>query len=113
MNWLKVGAVVIGGIVVFFVVGSVIHAILAMFSAIVFVALVAGGAYAATRIVKSRRRQELRQRPEYYEAQQSRYQARPEPDLRTAARRPAPGSSMAHRPDVEDELSRLKREMGS
>lgn len=100
MKWLKVGAVVIGGIVVFFVVNSVIHLLFGVLSAIAFVALVAGGIYGVTKLVKGSRRQELRQRPEYYEEQQSRYQAPP------AAPRPS-----APPVDVDDELARLKREM--
>ena len=109
MNWLKIGAVVIGGIVVFFVVNSVIHIVLGLLSAIVFVAIVGGGIYAATKLVKAKQHRELQQRPEYYEEQQAR---RTSPDARTTAPRPAPATP-AVRHDVEDELARLKREMGS
>jgi hypothetical protein len=122
MNWLKVGAVVVGGIVVFFVVDSLIHVFLGLLTAIVFVAIVGGGVYAAAKIHGARKRRELRQRPEYYEEQQARHhsrQARDErtTDSRTAVVRPAPGKPapgpMASHHDVEDDLARLKREMGS
>ena len=52
MNWLKVGAVVIGGIIVFFVLNSVVHLLLGLLTAIAFVAIVAGGA--ASRVSPSR-----------------------------------------------------------
>lgn len=106
MNWMKVGAVVIGGIVVFFVVDSVIHVVLGLLSALVFVALVGGGIYAVTKLAGARKRRELRQAPEHRERQKARYQPGPVPDVRTTAPAPAP------RHDVDDELARLKREMG-
>lgn len=125
MNWLKVGAVVVGGIVVFIVANSVIHIMLGLLSAIVFVAIVGGGIYAASKLVGARKRRELRQRPEYYEEQQARYRAgrgrgartsgARTPDARTTAPWPAPGTSAGTpvaRHDVEDDLARLKREMG-
>jgi hypothetical protein len=118
MNWLKVGAVVVGGIVVFFVVDSLIHVFLGLLTAIVFVAIVGGGVYAAAKIHGARKRRELRQRPEYYEEQQARHhsrQARDErtADSRTTVVRPAtPGRPASHH-DVEDDLARLKREMGN
>ena len=122
MNWLKVGAVVVGGIVVFFVVDSLIHVFLGLLTAIVFVAIVGGGVYAAAKIHGARKRRELRKRPEYYEEQQARHHprlARDErtADLRTTVARPAPGKpapgTTTPRHDVEDDLARLKREMGS
>jgi hypothetical protein len=123
MNWLKVGAVVIGGIVVFFVVGSVIHVILGLLTAIVFVALVAGGIYAAAKIAGAKRRRELRKRPEYHEEQRARHRrsergreagtdAVPATDARNAIERRPPHTPAAHH-DVEDDLARLKREMDS
>ncbi|HEX6453979.1 MAG TPA: hypothetical protein VF060_31520 [Trebonia sp.] len=117
MNWLKVGAVVVGGIVVFFVVDSLIHVFLGLLTAIVFVAIVGGGVYAAAKIHGARKRRELRQRPEYYEEQQARHHSRQARDERTAVVRPAPGKpapgTTASHHDVEDDLARLKREMGS
>ena len=60
MNWLKVGAVVVGGIVVFFIVDSLVHVLLGLLSAIVFVAIVAGGGYVAYKLVSGSRRREIR-----------------------------------------------------
>ena len=50
MNWLKIGAVVVGGIVVFFVLNSVVHLLLGLLTALAFVAIVAGGGYVAYKI---------------------------------------------------------------
>lgn len=121
MNWLKVGAVVVGGIVVFVVLNSVIHLLLGLLGAIVFVALVGGGVYAAAKVVRSRRRREL---PEHRQPRtRDARDTEPWPadagttDARTTAPWPAPstppgGTPVAHH-NVEDELARLKREMGT
>jgi len=109
MNWLKVGAVVIGGIVVFFVLNSVVHLVLGLLTAIAFVAIVAGGGYVAYKIAGARRRRQVKSSPE--ERQVPR-----EPESRSivvppATPKPAVTAKPAHH-DVEDELARLKREMG-
>jgi hypothetical protein len=104
MNWLKVGAVVIGGIVVFFVLNSVVHLLLGLLTAIAFVAIVAGGAYVAYKIAGARRRRQVKSSPE-----EERRVPR-EPESRSLAVPPVTPQPARH--DVEDELSRLKREMG-
>lgn len=110
MNWLKVGAVVIGGIIVFFVLDSVVHLLLGLLTAIAFVAIVAGGGYVAYKIAGARRHRQVKSKPEREERR-----VRREPEPRTqelvvppAASQPQP----AHHENVEDELARLKREMG-
>jgi hypothetical protein len=105
MSWLKVGAVVIGGIIVFFVVDSLVHLFLGLLTAIVFVAIVAGGGYVAFKIAGARRRRQVRRRPEEPRVQQEREQ-------RTIAVPTVTHQPTAPRHDVEDELARLKREMG-
>lgn len=60
MNLLKIGAVVVGGIVVFFVLSSVVHALLGLLVALAFVAIVGGGGYAAYKLFGGRGRRELR-----------------------------------------------------
>jgi len=104
MNWLKVGAVVIGGIVVFFVLNSVVHLVVGLLTAIAFVAIVAGGGYVAYKIAGARRRRQVKSSPE--ERQVPR-----EPESRSIVVPPATPKPAQH--DVEDELARLKREMGS
>jgi hypothetical protein len=104
MNWLKVGAVVVGGIVVFFVVDSVVHILLGLLTAIAFVALVAGGGYIAYKVMGVRRRRQVRDRPE---ERPQRREVEPGPVVvPPVTPRPAAAS------DVEDDLARLKREMG-
>jgi hypothetical protein len=103
MNWLKVGAIVVGGIVVFFVLNSVVHLLLGLLSAIAFVAIVAGGGYVVYKLMGARRRHQVRSRRREREV-------RPEPETRTVAVPPATPRTAHH--DVDDELARLKREMG-
>ncbi|HWG01055.1 MAG TPA: hypothetical protein VG164_04305 [Trebonia sp.] len=125
MNWLKVGAVVIGGIVVFFVVDSLIHVFLGLLTAIAFVAIVAGGAYVAVKIAGARKRRQVkRSRAAEGDHQVRRPRAAREQAIAvppvtatipattpvtTTAKTPA---TPAPRHDVEDDLARLKREMG-
>jgi hypothetical protein len=107
MNWLKVGAIVIGGVVVFFVVNSVVHILLGLLSAIAFVAIVAGGGYVAYKLLGARRRREVRDRPQ---GQRPRRQVETS-DIVVPPATPAPAPRPVQH-DVEDELARLKREMG-
>ena len=60
MNWAKIGAVVIGGIVVFFILNAVVHALLAVLGSLLFVAVIAGGGYVAYKVVSGSRRREIR-----------------------------------------------------
>jgi hypothetical protein len=60
MNWAKIGAVVIGGIVVFFILDTVVHMLLGILGALLFVAVIAGGGYIAYKVVGGSRRREIR-----------------------------------------------------
>ena len=106
MNWLKVGAIVVGGIIVFVVLNSVVHLLLGLLSAIAFVAIVAGGGYVVYKLMSGRRGREVRSRPEEREVPRER-------ETRTIVVPPPPPAAPrpAHH-DVEDDLARLKREMG-
>lgn len=108
MNWLKVGAVVVGGIIVFFVFDSVIHIFLSLLTAIAFVAIVGGGIYAAVKISGARKRRQLRRQASRKNRQVRQERASREITLPPATTAPTPAP---HR-DVDDELARLKREMG-
>jgi hypothetical protein len=114
MNWMKVAAVVVGGIVVFFVVDSLIHLFLGILTAIAFVAIVGGGIYAAVKISGARKRREVRRSATRTEREVRRRPARETRetavDVRPVTPPPAPA---ARHHDVEDDLARLKREMGS
>jgi hypothetical protein len=65
MNLLKIGAVVVGGIVVFFVLNSVIHVLLGLLATIAFVAIVAGGGYVAYKLLGGGSRREIRRGGRY------------------------------------------------
>jgi hypothetical protein len=65
MNWAKIGAVVVGGIVVFFILDALVHALLGIIGAVLFVAIVAGGGYAAYKLVGGGRRREIRRGDRY------------------------------------------------
>lgn len=107
MNWLKVGAIVVGGIVVFFVVESVVHILLGLLTALAFVAIVAGGGYVAYKIMGARRSRQVRGRPE---DRRSRRQVETTTVVVPPSTPQPPPRPAQH--DVEDDLARLKREMG-
>jgi hypothetical protein len=65
MNLLKIAAVVIGGIIVFFALEFVWHALLALVGTLVIVALIAGGGYVAYKVVGGNRRREIRRGQRY------------------------------------------------
>jgi len=114
MNWLKVAAVVIGGIIVFFVVDSVIHILLGLLTAIAFVAIVAGGAYAAVKISKARKRRQVRRQSRDHEDRQVRRErTAPTREITVPPVTSAPAPAPHHTTDVEDDLARLRREMGN
>jgi hypothetical protein len=110
MNWLKVAAVAIGALIAFLVVGSVIHLIMTVLGYVLVAALVAGGGYVVYKIATSGRGREVRSRgrrrairDDYHDdlrdnSQDTGYAPPPPP-------RPAGGN-------VDDDLARLKREMG-
>ena len=106
MNWLKVAAVVIGALIAFYIVGSVIHIITALFGVIVILAVLGAGGYVLYKAVTWRNGRELRDRSRNSGRNQ-------EHELRDDYRQPdySPPPQPA-RPNVDDELNRIKREMG-
>jgi hypothetical protein len=65
MNLLKVGAVVVAGIVLLVVLGKVVSFVVGAITALFFVALVAGGGYVAYKLVSGGRRREIRRGGRY------------------------------------------------
>jgi hypothetical protein len=65
MNWAKVGAVVIGAIIVFFVLNAAVHALLGLLGALLFVAVIGGGGYVAYKLIGGSRRREIRRGNRY------------------------------------------------
>ena len=110
MNWLKVAAVAIGALLVFLVIGSAVHLIMTVLGYVLILALVAGGGYVAYKVVSSGKRRELR-RDRHDDRNESRRVRRDytEPD---PGYTPPPALPQKSASNVDDELDRLKREMG-
>jgi hypothetical protein len=115
MRWFKVAAIAVGILVAFLVVGSVIGAVFHILTELVIAALVVGGIVAAVKIASSRRQvsgkkaeREVRDRDDY--EQYSR--PLPSADVERATTPSPPQPSRPSAQNVDDELARLKREMG-
>jgi hypothetical protein len=118
MNWLKLAAIAIGALIAFLIVGSVVGFILHVISYVVIAALIAGGGYVAYKIASSGRGR-LGRGPEGSDRRRDRElrdgYRRPDPreDLRQDSYTPSPPPPQPSRASVDDELDRLRREMGS
>jgi hypothetical protein len=114
MRWFKIAAIGVGILIAFLVVGSVIGAIFHVLTDLVIAALVVGAVVVAVKVARSRREvsgkkaeREVRDRDDY----EQRSRPLPRADVESAAPPYPPSRPAAH--DVDDELARLKREMGS
>lgn len=116
MRGWKVAAVAIGAVIAFFVVMSVVHIIIGIAFDVLIAALVAGGIYVAIKM--SQRGKEVSGKQKEREVRERRSSsALPGMDLdQYSAPAPPPRPAQTTRPssaDIDDELARLKREMGS
>ena len=114
MRWFKVAAIAVGILIAFLVVGSVLGAIFHILTQLVLAALVVGGVVIAVKVAQSRRQVEGKKAEREVRDRGDEQYSRPLPrsDIEPAA----PPPSYPARPatqDVDDELARLKREMGS
>jgi hypothetical protein len=114
MRWFKLAGIAVGILIAFLVVGSVMHFILAAVTYLVLAALVVGGIAVAIKVAGSRR-QVTRKKAgrEVREPDDSRYnRPLPRADVEPVSTpyQPQPSRPATH--DVDDELARLKREMG-
>jgi hypothetical protein len=114
MRWFKLAAIGAGILIAFLVVGSVIGFIIHAVTYLVLAALVVGGIAVAIKVASSRRQVPGKKKAEreVREPDHERY-SRPLPraDVEPApAPYPPPARPATH--DVDDELARLKREMG-
>jgi len=111
MRWFKIAAILGGIIIAFLIVGSVVHFILAAITTIVIAALVVGGVAIAVKMARSRKQvSRKREEKQVREPDYSEY-ARPLPRADIEPVSPPPGRQSGQ--DIDEELARLKREMGS
>ena len=109
MNWLKIAAVIIGALIAFYIVGNVIHIITALLGVIVVLAVLVAGGYVAYKVVTSRKSPGGPATGPGATAAVSRDR---EPTTTGSRTTPPPGFPPARRANVDDELDRLRREMG-
>ena len=114
MRWFKIAAIAGGIIIAFLIVGSVVHFILAAVTTIVIAALVVGGIAVAIKMARSRK-QISGKRAEREVRDPDSYQPLPRADVEpytTSVPTQQPRST-PNPQDIDDELARLKREMGN
>ncbi|HZR54856.1 MAG TPA: hypothetical protein VFB06_35825 [Streptosporangiaceae bacterium] len=116
----KVLAIAVGVLVAFFVVGSIVHVIISALITVAIAALVVGGIYVAIKVSRSGKQVSGKSKDSEIRDRRASSSALPGVDLdqytAPAPPRPATPRPAAPRPssaDVDDELARLKREMGS
>jgi hypothetical protein len=115
MKWFKIAAIAGGIIIAFLIVGSVVHFILAAVTTIVIAALVVGGIAVAIKMARSGK-QVSRKREEREVRDHNDRQPLPRADVETYSTpvpTQQPHRSTPNAADIDDELARLKREMGN
>ncbi|MDQ2813959.1 MAG: hypothetical protein M3Z75_19355 [Actinomycetota bacterium] len=112
MRWFKVAALAVGILIAFLVVGSVIGFVLHAVVELVIAALVVGAIVVAIKVARSGK-QVSRKRPDR-EVRREPEDSTPLPraDVERATSYPAPSPRDSSQ-DIDDELARLKREMGA
>jgi len=113
MRWLKLAAIGAGILIAFLVVGSVIGFIIHAVTYLVLAALVVGAIAVAIKVASSRR--QVSGKKAEREVREPDYQRRSKPLPRAdveAAPTPHPPRARPAAQDVDDDLARLKREMG-
>jgi hypothetical protein len=113
MRWFKLAAIGAGILIAFLVVGSVIGFIIHAVTYLVFAALVVGAIAVAIKVASSRRQVSGKKAEREVREPDDQQYRRPLPraDVEPVST-PYPPSRPATQ-DVDDELARLKREMGS
>jgi hypothetical protein len=112
MRGWKIVVTVIGVIVAFFVVSAVAHLIIGLIIDVVIAALVAGGIYVAIKMARSGKQVSGKRKDSEIRDDYSRPLPRADVE-QFSAPAPPPSSARQNPADIDDELARLKREMGS
>ena len=112
MRWFKIAAIGVGILIAFLVVGSVIGAILHAVIDVVIAAAVVGAIVVAVKVARSRNQVSAKKADREVREPDHREYSLPLPraDVEPVRDEPARAPSKL---DVEDDLARLKREMGS
>ena len=113
MRWFKLAAIGAGILIAFLVVGSVIGFVIHIVTYLVLAALVVGAVAVAIKVASSKRQVSGKKAEREVREPAHQQYSRPLP---RADVEPAPTRYPPSRPapqDVDDELARLKREMGS
>jgi hypothetical protein len=115
MRWFKIAAIAGGILIAFLIVGSVVHFIMAAVTTIVIAALVVGGIAVAIKMARSGKqvsgKKAEREVRDHHESYQPLPRAEVDPYTATTAA-PQPRRAAPRPVDIDDELARLKREMG-
>jgi hypothetical protein len=113
MRWFKLAAIGAGILIAFLVVGSVIGFIIHAVTYLVFAALVVGAIAVAIKVASSRRQVSGKKAEREVREHDDRQYKKPLPraDVEPVST-PYPPASRPAPQDVDDELARLKREMG-
>jgi hypothetical protein len=113
MRWFKIAAIVGGIIIALLIVGQVVHFLFAALTTLVIAALVVGGVAVAIKMSQSRK-QVSGKRAEREVRDQDSHQPLPRADVEPYSTSvPTPPRSAPNTQDIDDELARLKREMGN
>jgi hypothetical protein len=120
MRWFKIAAIAGGILIAFLIVGSVVGVIIHAVMDLVVAALVLGAIVVAIKVARSGK-QLSRKREEREVRDHDRHESLPRADVEAYSAEPYQTSVPTQQPprsapsahDVDDELARLKREMGS
>ena len=112
MSWLKLAAIAGGILIAFLLVGSVIGFVIHAVTMLVIAALVVGGVVVAIKVARSGK-QVSSKHAEREVSEPESYRPLPRADVEPYSTPVAPRQSKPNTQDVEDELARLKREMGA
>jgi hypothetical protein len=115
MSWFKIAAIVGGIIIAFLIVGQVVHFLMAAVTTLVIAALVVGGVAVAIKMARSGKQVSGKQ-AEREVRDHDTHQPLPRADVEpysTSVPAQQPRRSAPNPQDIDDELARLKREMGN
>jgi hypothetical protein len=113
MRWFKVAAIAVGVLIAFLLVGTVIGIVMHAIVDVVIAALVVGGIVVAIKVASSRK-QVSRKRADREVREPEYSRPLPRSDVEhVSAPYAAPQPPRANSQDIDDELARMKREMGA